>query len=162
MTVNRMDCVDHHGDNRYSPADVTVSVACKPKIICPSDSTNWANDLYANRLKFRDEYELPRSPEQKLLFENVSDNVIKTCIFIRDSLLQFELMTIQDDYLRLQDEGDHLDREKLRISTLIDRIKLILVYKSDLEKKMKPIFNANASELERLMQKLENLLSIIS
>ena len=129
MTVNRMDCEDNHGDDRYSPADVTVSVACKHKIIYPSDSTNWANDLYANRLKFQDEYELPRSPEQKLLFENVSDNVIKTCIFIRDSLLQFEIMTIQDDYLRLQDGGDHLDREKLRISTLIDRIKLILVYK---------------------------------
>ena len=89
-----------------------MSVACKPKIISPSDSTNWANDLYADRLKFRDEYELPRSPE---LFENVSDNVIKTCIFIRDSLLRFELITIQDDYLRLQDEGDHLDRKKLRI-----------------------------------------------
>ena len=27
MTVNRMDCVDHHGVDRYSPADVTVSVA---------------------------------------------------------------------------------------------------------------------------------------
>ena len=162
MTVNRMDCEDNHGDDRHSPADVTVSVACKHKIIYPSDSTNWANDLYANRLKFQDEYELPRSPEQKLLFENVSDNVIKTCIFIRDSLLQFEIMTIQDDYLRLQDRGDHLDREKLRISTLIDRIKLILVYKSDLEKTLKTIYNANASELERLMQKLKNLLSIIS
>ena len=36
------------------------------------------------------------------------------------------------------------------------------MYKSDLEKTLKPSFNANASELERLMQKLENLLSIIS
>ena len=157
MTVNRMDCVDHHGDDRYSAADVTVSVACKPKIMYPSDSTNWANDLYANRLKFRDEYELPRSPEQELLFENISDNVIKTCIFIRDSLLQFELMTIQDDYLGLQDGGDHLDREKLRISILVGAIKLILAYKSDQEETLKPVFNTNASELERLMQKLENL-----
>ena len=36
------------------------------------------------------------------------------------------------------------------------------MYKSDLEKTLKPIFSADASELERLMQKLENLLSIIS
>ena len=102
-----------------SQADVTVSVACKPKIIYPSDSTNLANDLYENCLKkIRDEYELPRCAEQKLLFENLSGNVIKTCIF-RNSLLQFELMTILDDYLRLQDGGDHSDREKLRISTLL-------------------------------------------
>ena len=53
MTFNIMDSVDYYGDDRYSPSDVTVSVACKPKIIYPSDSTNWTND----------QHEVPRSPE---------------------------------------------------------------------------------------------------
>ena len=89
MTVNEMDEVERNGDDKYSPADVTISVNCKPKSIYSSDSTNWANNLYANRLRFRDEHELPlhaRRKEADLV--NVLENFIETVIFLRDSLQQ--------------------------------------------------------------------------
>ena len=96
MMVNEMDEVESNGDDKYSPADVTISVNCKPKSIYSSDSTDWANNLYANRLRFRDEHELPlHASQEEADLVNVPENFIETVIFLRDSLQQFEVMTIQ-------------------------------------------------------------------
>ena len=35
MTVNEMEEVDRNGDDKYSAADVTISVNCKPKAFIP-------------------------------------------------------------------------------------------------------------------------------
>ena len=50
---------------------------------------------------------------------------------MRDSLQQFEVMTIQEDIIRVKSGGDHLEREKLRITTLRDRIDLGLMFKNN-------------------------------
>ena len=119
ITVNKMNHGDHHEDDKYTPTDVTVSVTYKPKAISSSDSTNWANNIYAQRINFREEHELPISLGQELLFESVPENLTKTIIFVRDSLLLFEIMSIEDDFIRLKEGGDHLEREKCCDSRLL-------------------------------------------
>ena len=59
LMVNEQTETEYNRRDRYVPRDVTVSVTCKPKVYYPSNATNWANDLYASRLLFREEHELP-------------------------------------------------------------------------------------------------------
>ena len=163
ITVNKMDHVDHHEDDKYTPADVTVSVTCKPKAIYSSDSTNWANDIYAHRINFREEHELPISLEQELLFKSVPENLTKTIIFVRDSLLQFEIMSIEDDFIRLKEGGDHLEREMLRLSTLAERVNLLLHFKGEPHCSIiENTFCVDFIKIKNLKQKLDDLVSIIS
>jgi len=50
-----------------------------------------------------------------------------TCMLVvRDSLFQFEMMNLKDDYLRCVEGGDHYERELLRINVLLDRIGIAL------------------------------------
>ena len=42
-------------------------------------------------------------------------------VWLRDSLLQYELMSIPEDYLRVIDGGDHLEREMRRNNVLYKR-----------------------------------------
>ena len=43
--------------------------------------------------------------------------------WLRDSLFQYKLMSIQDDYKRIVDSGDHLEREEMRHQILLQRLK---------------------------------------
>ena len=43
-------------------------------------------------------------------------------IFMRDSLLQFDLMRRQEDYKRVTEGHEHKEREELRLETLKTRI----------------------------------------
>ena len=163
ITVNKMDHVDYYEDDKYIPADVTVSVTCKPKAIYSFDSTNWANDIYAHRINFREEHELPISLEQELLFKSVPENLTKTIIFVRDSLLQFEIMSIEDDFIRLKEGGDHLEREMLRLSTLAERVNLLLHFKDEPHCSIiENTFCVDFIKIKSLKQKLDDLVSIIS
>ena len=47
-------------------------------------------------------------------------------VFLHDSLKQFEIMTISEDFLRIVEGGDHAEREHVRITVLIQR--LLTVY----------------------------------
>ena len=47
-------------------------------------------------------------------------------LVIRDSLFQFEMMNLKDDYMRCVEGGDHYERELLRINVLLDRIGIAL------------------------------------
>ena len=91
----------------------------KPKIIYASNPSNWENDWYVARLNFREEHEVPASCGSVL---EMTDAIWKTLIFLRDSLFQFEVMNIAGDYLRVTEGGDHLEREKLRLTILLHRI----------------------------------------
>ena len=42
----------------FSTEEVTISVNAKPKYYYPSSATNWANDLYKDRLAFPEEHEI--------------------------------------------------------------------------------------------------------
>ena len=48
-------------------------------------------------------------------------------IAMRDSVFQFELMTIQKDYERVAEGGDYLSREMLRIRILLKRLEVGLL-----------------------------------
>jgi hypothetical protein len=102
-----------------------VTVTCKPKHSYPSTATNWANDLTATRYLFRKEHEVPSdnsSEESSLLNKASLQDTMIYLVVIRDSLLQFELMTIKEDYERIFEAGDHLDRERMRNEILLKRL----------------------------------------
>ncbi len=43
---------------------------------------------------------------------------------MRDSIFQFELMTIEEDYNRVTEGGDHLTKEKTRVKVLLKRLEV--------------------------------------
>jgi hypothetical protein len=123
LLVNKMKETEHKRCDKFVPTSVTVSVTCKPKHIYSSSATNWANDLISTRYNFRSEHEVCDE-----------DNYPKTCSFqdveifltgLRDSVFQFQLMTIKDDYERVSEGGDHWAREKMRVQVLLERLKII-------------------------------------
>ena len=135
-------------------------------MIYPSDGTNWANDLYENILIFRDEHEISENENTpQNTQEYIPENFIQTVIFLRDSLLQLEIMTIEDDFIRLKSEGDHLKREKLRLTALSNRTESALKYNdghlTSTVTNMSVTY-LNFGELKKLKQKLNNLADIIS
>ena len=58
LLVNSMSEIEYKGRDKFVSEDVTVTVTCKPKLLYPSSATNWANDMYAIRLNFREEHEV--------------------------------------------------------------------------------------------------------
>ena len=52
----------------------------------------------------------------------MTDAIWQNLIFLRDSLFKFEVMSVAGDYLRVIEGGDHLEREKLRLISLLNRI----------------------------------------
>ena len=164
LMVNQMNEVEHNEDDKHSPSDVTVSVKCKPGMIYLSDGTNWANDLYENRLIFRDQHEISENENTlRNTQEYIPDDFIQTVIFLRDSLLQFEIMTIEDDFIRLKSGGDHLKREKIRLTVLSNRIESALEYNDGhLISTMTnmSITYLSFGEMKKLKQKLSNLADI--
>ena len=113
LLINDMEeTKDHNGK------DVSVSVTCKPKYNYGSTSTNWANDMYATRMKFPEEHEVK---DTDLPENEIQRDVLNSCIFLHDTLLQFSLMSVPDDYLRIFNGEEHLEREVLRLNILIQR-----------------------------------------
>ena len=92
---------------KYVPGDVTFSFTSKPKICYPSNATNWASDLYTWRLLFRKEHEFANNFGDENSEElSEPDEAASYMIFIRDSVLQFDLMTIQENYERITEGQD--------------------------------------------------------
>lgn len=129
LMVNDMKEVEYKGRDKFVPGDVTVSVTCKPKHIYPSSATNWANDLFANRYIFRNEHEMPlEGVSETAVLGNFSlEESLPYLIAMRDSVFQFELMTIEEDYERVAEGGDYLSREMLRIHILLKRLEVGLL-----------------------------------
>ena len=116
LLVNDMKEIEHKNRKSFIAIDVTVSVTCKPKKIYPSSATNWANDMVAVRLMFREEHEVPST---EVNFCDIPKHLFLYVICLRDSLMQFQLMTIPEDYMRVGEGGDYLAREQLRVSVLL-------------------------------------------
>jgi hypothetical protein len=76
LIVKDMHEVSHIGRDRYVTGDVIISVTCKPKLLYPSSSTNWANDLYADRLQFPEEREIKDTGVDELTRQEKSALVI--------------------------------------------------------------------------------------
>ena len=124
--VNDMKEVEHRGRDKFVPRDVTVSVTCKPKHIYPSSATNWANDLFANRYVFRNDHEMPlEGVSETAVLDNFSlEDSLPYLIAIGDSVFQFELMTVEEDYERVEEGGDYLPRKMLRVHILLKRLEV--------------------------------------
>ena len=114
LMVNDQEEVEFRGRDKFVPKDVTVSVTAKPKMVYPSNPTNWENDRYIIRLEFRKEHEVPY-----IINDPPSDELLIPLIFMRNSLLQFELINIPEDFLQINEKEDHLLRERLRIDILL-------------------------------------------
>lgn len=123
LLVNEMEEVEHLGRDRFTQADVTVTVTCKPKHLYLSSATNWANDMFSTRYCFRKEHELEKDSSES---DTLPDEVMDILVMLRDTLLQYELMSIPEDYLKASEGGDHLAREQLRHHVLIKRLELCL------------------------------------
>ena len=79
---------------------------------------------------------------------------------MRDSLLQFELMNIPEDFLRINEKGDHLLRERLRIDTLLTKVSHVCRKLEDLKAENEKLVNI-LKELMTLETKLANCHQII-
>ena len=127
--VNDMKEVEHRGRDKFVPRDVTVSVTCKPKHIYPSSATNLTNDLFANRYVFRNERDMPLEgvSETAVLGNFSREDSLLYLMAMRDSVFQFEVMTIEEDYERVEEGGDYLSREMLRVHILLKRLEVGLL-----------------------------------
>ena len=76
------------------------------------------------RYLYRDEHEISLSTNGNggNILQVIPGNIVPYVISLRDSLMQFELMNIKEDYTRVVNGGDHLARENLRITVLLQRI----------------------------------------
>ena len=157
LLVNSMSEIEYKGRDKFVPKDVTVTVTCKPKLLYPSSATNWANDMYAIRLNFREEHEVCYENENSACIPttNITESSIKYLIFLRDSLLQFELMTIEGDYSRISLGKIHLEREVLRLQTLSSRIKL---FTNELREEKFNVLLSALVRANRLDEKINDLL----
>ena len=108
--VNDMKELQHKGRDKFVPTDVPIGVTCKPKHVYPSTATNWANDLFSIRYTFRSEHEVPTNSVPGANSNSLPDEALTYLIGIRDSVFQFELMSLKDDYERVVEGGDHLSR----------------------------------------------------
>lgn len=89
LLVNDMEEVEHNGDDKFKPKDLTVTVTCKPKYVYPSSATNWANNMFAVRYLFRKEHEQSAGDTDQTEC-NIPENIIQTLVMLRDTLYQYE------------------------------------------------------------------------
>ena len=126
LLVNNMKETEHKGRDKFVSDDVSVYVNCKPKHIYPSTATNWANDLFLVRYRFQYEHEMSAIEDSSTLNTDCLKKVLPYLVAVRDSIFQFELMTIKEDYEKVAQGGDHLSRELLRVSILLKRLEVAL------------------------------------
>ena len=154
LMVNNTEEVEHRGCDKIVPTDVTVSVTCKPKHIYPSSATNWANDLFTNRYLFKNEHEMSVEVESERVVSEMEQS-LPYLTAMRDSLFQFELMTVQEDYERVSEGGDYLAREVLRIQILRKRLEVGLL---SLEQyRQQTALGKTVESLSSLLEQLKSL-----
>ena len=155
LLVNNMKETEHKGSDKFVSDGVSIYVNCKPKHVYPSTATNWSNDLFLAR--YRSQY------EHEISFDGNSCNLNKECLVeispylvaVRDSIFQFELMTIKEDYEKAAQGGDHLSRELLRVNILLKRLG-VAVSKFE-EFKQQATIDKVMTDLSLLMEHLQCL-----
>ncbi|CAB3978002.1 Transient receptor potential cation channel subfamily A member 1 [Paramuricea clavata] len=76
---------------------------------------------------------------------------------LRDSVFQFQLMTIKDDYERVSEGGDHWAREKMRVQVLLERLKIISASLEPYEKdELLQQVSTKVSSLNDTLKKIES------
>lgn len=87
-----------------------------------TSDTEQSNDKTNNFLQGHDQ----RSDSQKPEHAPLSRDMLTWLSVGRDSLFQFEMMTVKEDYIRCIDGGDHERREVLRLDILLSRLEKVL------------------------------------
>lgn len=126
VMVNNMEEVWHDNKDTFKPGDASISVTCKPKYVYPSSATNWANDMFAVRYVYRKEHEQVKQDASQTNASNLPENLVDTLIMLRDTPFQYEIMNIPEDYLKVCEDGDHLQRERLRCHVMEKRLSMCL------------------------------------
>lgn len=139
LLVNEMKEVEYKERDKFTLTDCTVTVTCKPKHIYQSTATNWQNDLFSVRYLYRDEHEVKTDATVNCCLTNLPERNICFLLWLRDSLLQYELMGIPGDIAKVVEGGDHLRREQLRTDVLQKRTKECLESFTDTDVAEKPI-----------------------
>ena len=71
---------------------------------------------------------------------------------MRDSLFQFEMMNVKDDFVRATEGGDHERRELMRVNVLVERInKFIPVIVG------KDLIQSQVAQLQNVLDTLQKL-----
>ena len=154
LIVKDMDEIEHQGRDKFTTTDQTVTVTCKAKYIYPSTATNWQNDLFAVRYLYRDEHEVEGD---SAITEELSDSIVSYLVWLRDSLLQYELMSIPEDYLRVIDGGDHLEREMRRNNVLYKRFEECLASMKRNDVSSLPLAKEIMLKMEEAQNKLKDI-----
>lgn len=80
--------------------------------------------MFAIRYLYREEHEIKGD---SVITDEMPDHVVSYLVWLRDSLQQYELMSLPEDYLRIVEGGDHLEREvrregeKVRRNTVLNK-----------------------------------------
>lgn len=106
LIISDMNEIEHNEKTRFTVADATISVTCKPKAFYSSSATQWFNEIYRDRIVFL-KVHVPMSGDQTMDRQKLS-----SLILLKDSMKQFCLMNIREDYLLSIKGGDYLKREK--------------------------------------------------
>ena len=122
LLVNNMKETEHKGSDKFVSDGVSIYVNCKPKHVYPSTATNWSNDLFLARYRFQYEHEMSFDGNSCNLNKESLVEISPYLVAVRDSIFQFELMTIKEDYEKAVQGGDHLSRELLRVNILLKRL----------------------------------------
>lgn len=111
-------------DDKYSITSNVIEVVSKPKLIYSSSATNWMNDLYATRLRFPEQHEIDTGTEP--LAGSKERTALSNLVFLENTLVQYLMMDIPEDYMEIAKGGEYLDREALRHNVLQHRVDYVV------------------------------------
>lgn len=85
------------------------------------------------------------------------DHVVSYLVWLRDSLLQYELMSLPEDYLRIVEGGDHLEREVRRNTLLNKRLQECLASLDATDVSSHPLAKEIKSKTEKVQSKVKEI-----
>ena len=138
-------------DDKYSITSNAIGVVAKPKLVYPSTATNWINDMYATRLQFPEQHEI--NTESKPTTVGEERSALSNLVFLENTLVQYLLMDIANDYMNITNGGGFLDREILRHNVLLKRVKYITEELNGIE-----LYQHHILKLEELTQTIKEFL----
>ena len=115
LIIEDMEESQLRGRDTFAISDATINVTCKPKLLHKSSATNWANDAYHDRLLYPEQHET--KDQHDAVYQ---PDLRRSLTFLKDTLKQYELMSIEEDLVRVVG-GSHLDREILRNTVILER-----------------------------------------
>lgn len=124
---------------------ITGNITCVPdpvgKSACTSDSLIDPSDNKCDTTQLCDECKD---------FQPLARGILTWLSVVRDSLFQFEMMNIEDEYMRCVEGDDYLER----INILLDRIENVFFRLGDCKNNLKRKLNAAVNSLKTLEGKV--------